>query len=101
MSSHATMSGRGTITSRTIVSPNSKIEWISSFSSSSISPSLDATSAEARSSCSVMYGPSFKPLPGMSTFASLSSAVGERPEHAAERTRTGGAIEQRDAVGLL
>jgi len=26
-----------------MVSPNSKIEWISSFSSSSISPSLDAT----------------------------------------------------------
>ncbi len=32
----ATMSGRGTITSRTTVSPNSKIEWMSSRSSVSI-----------------------------------------------------------------
>ena len=54
MSSTATMSGRGTMTSRAIVSPNSKMEWISSFSSSSISPSEEATSALARSSCSVM-----------------------------------------------
>jgi hypothetical protein len=67
------------MTSRAIVSPNSKIEWMSSFSSSSISPSLDATSAEAFSSCSVMYGPSFSPFPGMSTFASLRSALASGP----------------------
>ena len=91
----ATMSGRGTITSRTIVSPNSKIEWISSFSSSSISPSSDATSADARSSCSVMYGPCFKPLPGMSTLASSQQTLRERPEQRGVRKHQDRRRQQR------
>ena len=58
------MSGRGTITSRTIVSPNSKIEWISSFSPSSIAPPPRRRRRSARSSCSVTNGPCGRPLPG-------------------------------------
>ena len=73
------MSGRGTITSRAMVSPNSKIEWMSSFSSSSISPSSEATSAEARSSCSVMNGPSRSPLPGISALASRTRLFATGP----------------------
>ena len=65
----AVMSGRGTITSRTIVSPNSKIEWISSFSPSSIEPSSLPTSAIERRSASETNGPCFRPLPGSSQFA--------------------------------
>src|ERR671935_145717 len=63
----AVTSGRGTITSRTIVSPNSKIEWISSTSSSSICSSSEATSASWRSSRSVMNGPCGSPRPGITT----------------------------------
>ena len=51
------------MTSRTSVSPNSKIEWISSFSSSSIADSSEATSAIARISSSVTNGPSGSPRP--------------------------------------
>ena len=85
----AMMSGRGTITSRTIVSPNSKIEWISSFSPSSICSSSDATSAIARSSCSVTNGPCFRPLPGMITFAIFTQSGGQRTDQAAQRRRSG------------
>src|SRR3954453_22395474 len=62
--STATMSGRGTITSRTTVSPNSMMEWISWRSCDSISPSSTATSAMASSSSSETNGPAFRPLPG-------------------------------------
>ena len=51
--SMATTSGRGTMTSRTMVSPNWKMEWMRSASSSSISDSSEATSAMVRISCSV------------------------------------------------
>ncbi len=50
--SMATMSGRGIITSRTTVSPNSMIEWMSWRSSRSMTSSSTATSARASSSCS-------------------------------------------------
>ncbi len=63
------MSGRGTITSRVSVSPNSKIEWMRSFSPSSIDSSSEATSAMARMSSSVANGPCGSPLPGRITFA--------------------------------
>ena len=57
------------ITSRTTVSPNSKIEWMSRRSSRSIASSSAATSAIVRRSSSVTNGPSFRPLPGSITFA--------------------------------
>ena len=64
-----TMSGRGTITSRTTVSPNSMICSMRSRSSSSITSSSTATSARASSSSSDTKGPSLRPLPGSSTLA--------------------------------
>ena len=48
--------GRGTMTSLTIVSPNSMIEWISTRSSLSMASSRAATSAKASSSDSVTSG---------------------------------------------
>src|SRR5947209_5900078 len=76
-----TMSGRGTITSRTTVSPNSMIEWMRARSSCSMTSSCWATSAIASSSSSEMNGPSLRPLPGMMTLA--------RPIRPRERTRSG------------
>ncbi len=75
------MSGRGTITSRTTVSPNSKIEWMSSRSSVSIDASCAATSAIVRISSSVTNGPPRSPFPGMTTLA--------RPIKPRVRTRNG------------
>ncbi len=52
-----TMSGRGTMTSRTTVSPNSMIEWMRARSSRSITSPSTATSAMASSSDSVTWVP--------------------------------------------
>ena len=52
-SAMSTMSVRGTITSRTMVSPNSMTEWMKLRSSDSIASSSCATSAMARTSDSV------------------------------------------------
>ena len=49
------MSGRGTITSRTTVSPNSMTEWMKARSVVSITSSSWATSAMASSSDSVTW----------------------------------------------
>ncbi len=78
----ATMSGRGSMTSRTTVSPNSKIEWMSSRSSVSIDDSLAATSAIVRISSSVTNGPPRRPLPGITMLAS--------PMNMRVSTRSGG-----------
>ena len=79
------MSGRGTMTSRTTVSPNSKMEWISSFSSSSIDESSsEATSAIARISCSVANGPSGSPRPGSTTLAMPTSRCATGPNGAGD-----------------
>ena len=53
VSAMSTMSMRGTITSRTMVSPNSMTEWMKLRSSDSIASSSWATSAMARTSDSV------------------------------------------------
>ena len=63
------MSGRGSITSRTTVSPNSKIEWMSLRSSPAMASSSAATSAIVRISSSVTYGPCLSPFPGSTTLA--------------------------------
>ena len=52
-----TMSGRGTMTSRTTVSPNSMMEWMRARSSVSMTSPSTATSAMARSSDSVTAAP--------------------------------------------
>ncbi len=49
---------RGTITSRTVVSPSSKTEWIIRRSPASISADDSAKSTSSRSSVSVENGPS-------------------------------------------
>ena len=54
-----TMSGRGTITSRTTVSPNSMIEWMRARSSVSMASPSRATSAMASSSDSVTRVPRY------------------------------------------
>ena len=64
------MSGRGTITSRATVSPNSMMLSISSRSSCSITSSSAAASTMPSSSCSLTNGPSLRPLPGSSTLVS-------------------------------
>ena len=71
-----TMSGRGTITSRATVSPNSMMLSISSRSSCSITSSSAAAPTMPSSSFSLTNGPSFKPLPGSST---LVSPISPRP----------------------
>ena len=70
MSGIATTSGRARITSRTTVSPNSKTEWMSSSSSSSIEPSSEPAEAICRISSSLTNGPCRSPFPGRITFAS-------------------------------
>ena len=55
--SSVTISMRGIITSRTVVSANSKILWIMSVSSSSSTPSSSPTFTSKRSSSSVTNGP--------------------------------------------
>ena len=84
------MSGRGTITSRTTVSPNSMIGSMSSRSSSSITSSSTATSASASSSSSDTNGPSLQALAG-------EDHVGQ-PDRAARADHRSGAEarERRD-----
>ena len=100
--STVTMSGRGCITSRTTVSPNSKIEWMSARSSRSIASSSAATSAIVRISSSVTNGPSLRPLPGRIT---LAKPMRPRDEHADRPERGEEPQQRRDAqrgaVGVL
>ena len=57
------MSGRGTITSRATVSPNSIIDSMRSRSSSSMTSSFIAASTIPNNSCSFTKGPCSSPLP--------------------------------------
>ena len=77
-----TMSGRGTMTSRATVSPNSMMLSMSRRSSCSITSSSAAASTMPSSSCSETNGPCFRPLPGRSTLV--------RPMRAAVMSRSGG-----------
>ena len=74
-----TMSVRGTITSRTMVSPRSKTEWIIRRSPDSITSVATARSTSSRSSASVANGPSLKPLPGVSALPIRISSRGNGP----------------------
>ena len=68
-------SGRGTIISRTTVSPNSIIDSMSSRSSCSITLSCAAASTIPKNSCSPMNGPCFSPSPFTMTLVSLINTV--------------------------
>ena len=76
-----TMSVRGTITSRTTVSPNSMIEWMRARSSVSMTSPSTATSAMASSSDSVTGAPRSRPCSPMKRLA--------RPMRPPETIRTG------------
>src|SRR2546430_2206500 len=86
-----TMSVRGVIASRTTMSPNSKIEWISLRSSRSMASSSAATSASWRISSSLTNGPSVRPRPGSTTLA--------RPIRPRESTRNGGKFVKNARIG--
>ena len=83
-----TSSVRGTITSRTMVSPSSKTECTIRRSSSSISDSDSARSTAARSSASLANGPRLKPFPGVSALPSRISSPGTGPITRASGSRT-------------
>src|SRR6478609_8107051 len=74
-----TTSVRGTITSRTKVSPSSKTEWIILLSSDSITLEASARSTISRSSASDENGPSEKPLPGVIALPIRISSRGRGP----------------------
>ncbi len=85
------MSGRGTMTSRTMVSPNSMIWLMSSRSSRSITSSSTAASTIASSSSSETKGPSFSPFPGRITLV--------RPMRPRESSRSGPNRESAETGG--
>ena len=70
---------RGTITSRAMVSPNSKTEWIIFRSPDSITAEASAKSTSSRSSVSVANGPSRNPRPGVMALPIRISSFGSGP----------------------
>ena len=89
-----TMSVRGIITSRTTVSLNSKIEWMSSRSSSS-STSNSVASSTMLSSCSSLATGADRARDGVTRLPSATRPLGDRAEQHAdeahERRRQRGA----------
>jgi hypothetical protein len=89
------MSGRGTMTSRTTVSPKSMIERMSVRSSDSMTSALTATSARASSSSSETTGPAGRPLPGrMRLDSPISTHVRKRTGGKRASTETTGATSK-------
>ncbi len=87
-----TMSVRGTMTSRTIVSPSSKTECTIRRSSSSMTiDSSTARSTRSRSSASDANGPSRKPLPGVTALPMRIRIFGSGPRIAASGGSTAAA----------
>ena len=84
-SSIQTISVRGTMTSRAMVSPSAKTEWIMSRSSCSTTPRCSARSTSSRSSTWVAKGPSRKPMPGVNALpmriSRVASGPSARPNH--------------------
>jgi hypothetical protein len=75
-----TTSVRGTITSRTIVSPSSKTEWIISRSPDSMTLLASARSTISRSSASEANGPSLNPRPGVIALPKTMSTCATGPK---------------------
>ncbi len=90
-SSMATMSVRGTMTSRVIVSPSSKTEWIISRSPASMRAESRARSTRSRSSPSVSNGPSRKPFPGVTALVRAMSRRENGPRTRRTHTAVGAA----------
>ena len=80
-----TMSVRGTMTSRTIVSPSSNTDCIIALSPGSITRRCSSRSTRPRSSSSEAGAPSREPRPGVSALPTASSTRGSGPS-----TRTTG-----------
>ena len=95
-----TMSVRGTMTSRTRVSPSSKTEWIISRSSSSMTPSRAARSTRSRSSLSLANGPRGSPCPGVTALPRDEQPCASGPSTPAAAGLTARAA-QRAPVGVL
>ena len=95
-----TTSLRGTITSRTEVSPSSKTEWIILRSPDSMTLDASAMSTSSRSSVSVENGPSLKPRPGVSALPTRISSRGSGPRTRVIAAQRAGRAE-RDGVGVL
>jgi hypothetical protein len=74
-----TISVRGTMTSRAMVSPSWKTDWIISRSPCSTTPRCSAMSTSSRSSTSDENGPSRKPRPGVRALPSQISRLGSGP----------------------
>ncbi len=83
-----TTSGRGTITSRAMVSPRENTDWIMLRSPASTTPRSSAMSTSSRSSTSVENGPSRKPRPGVIALPSRISSVDTGPSNR-PRSRVG------------
>ena len=75
LTSTATMSIRGIITSRTVMSPISMMPWIISRSSSSMIPSSSPTVTSIFSSSSVTNGPRTLPRPRVISRANADIAA--------------------------
>ena len=86
------MSVRGTMTSRTTVSLNSKIEWMSSRSPSS-STSSSVASSTMLSSCSSLETPAKRRRPGVTRLPSETSAFASGPR-STRRKCTSGALRR-------
>ena len=91
------MSVRGTITSRTMVSLNSKIEWISSRSSTS-STSRSVASSTIDSSCSSLEKAALRGRPGVTRLPSTTRASAIGPV-STRMARTSGAVATISARG--
>ena len=95
-SSIHTISVRGTMTSRAMVSPSAKTEWIIWRSPCSTTPRCSARSTSSRSSTWVANGPSGKPRPGVTALpmriSSDASGLSARPSQ-----RTSGAVARPTA----
>ena len=88
--STVTMSVRGTMTSRTIVSVNSKTEWMSSRSSSSMR-SCDAASSTMSRSCSSDANDAPRATPGVTRLPSATSPCASGPRRMRTPRTTGAA----------
>ena len=95
-----TTSVRGTITSRTRVSPSSKTEWIICRSPDSMTLLASARSTSSRSSASEANGPSLKPRPGVIALPTRISSRGSGPSTLVTAI-SGPAEQQRDPLGVL
>src|SRR3954447_548147 len=81
-----TTSVRGTMTSRAMVSPSSKTEWIISRSPDSMTWLASARSTSSRSSASDENGPSLNPRPGVRMLPTTINSCGSGPSTLVKKT---------------